>query len=173
MYCQKCGKEIADGSTFCPECGTSQGANSTLKVSVEGSNVQKTKGETAKMVVGIISMVLFIVIALQSCAAGIGNALAENGESSGTAGFMLALFMLVAGIVGVAARKSRAGGIVSAVLYILAGLIGITGAGSYADLKVWSGICFVFGVLFILLTVLNTKANKQRPIVTGSENKKG
>ncbi len=24
MYCSKCGKQIAEGSTFCPECGQSQ-----------------------------------------------------------------------------------------------------------------------------------------------------
>lgn len=28
MYCSKCGKQIADGSRFCPECGTQFGAPS-------------------------------------------------------------------------------------------------------------------------------------------------
>lgn len=62
--------------------------------------------KTARLVIGIISMVLFVIISLQSCAAGIGNALADNGEISGSAGFFLALCMMIAGIIGVSARRS-------------------------------------------------------------------
>lgn len=29
MYCSKCGKQIADGSRFCPECGTQFGGTAT------------------------------------------------------------------------------------------------------------------------------------------------
>lgn len=57
--------------------------------------------KTAKLVIGIISMVLFVLVAFQSCAAGLGNALADNGEVSGTSGMLLAFCMLIAGIVGV------------------------------------------------------------------------
>ena len=46
--------------------------------------------KTAKLVIGIISMVLFVLVAFQSCAAGLGNALADNGEVSGTSGMLLA-----------------------------------------------------------------------------------
>lgn len=56
--------------------------------------------KTAKLVIGIISMVLFVLVAFQSCAAGLGNALADNGEVSGTSGMLLAFCMLIAGIVG-------------------------------------------------------------------------
>lgn len=55
-------------------------------------------------------MVLFIFIMFQSCAAGVGNALAENGEVSGSAGAILAFFMLAAGIIGVATRNATKGG---------------------------------------------------------------
>lgn len=65
--------------------------------------------KTAKLVIGIISMVLFVLVAFQSCAAGLGNALADNGEVSGTSGMLLAFCMLIAGIVGVATRKSKGG----------------------------------------------------------------
>ena len=44
--------------------------------------------KTAKLVIGIISMVLFVLVAFQSCAAGLGNALADNGEVSGTSGML-------------------------------------------------------------------------------------
>ena len=77
--------------------------------------------KTAKLVIGIISMVLFVLVAFQSCAAGLGNALADNGEVSGTSGMLLAFCMLIADIVGVATRKSKGGGIVAGV-YTLTGV---------------------------------------------------
>ena len=53
-------------------------------------------------------MVLFALISFQSCAAGLGNALSDSGEVSGSAGMLLAFCMLIAGIVGVATRSKKA-----------------------------------------------------------------
>lgn len=106
--------------------------------------------KTSRMVIGIISIVLFAIISLQSCAAGVGNALADNGEVSGTAGFFLALCMLVAGIVGIAARRSKTGSFVSGGFYAFGGLLGIANAGSYADLKIWSILSFIFAAVFLI-----------------------
>lgn len=101
--------------------------------------------KTAKLVIGIISMVLFVLVAFQSCAAGLGNALADNGEVSGTSGMLLAFCMLIAGIVGVATRKSKGGGIVAGVFYLLGGLLGIVNYGkiTVASLTLLSGLSFV------------------------------
>lgn len=114
-----------------------------------------------RLVIGIISMVLFLFIALQSCAAGIGNTLADNKEVSGTAGFMLALCMLIAGIIGVAGRKSKAASIVAGVFYALGGLIGIVNVGTYADLKIWSILSFIFALVFI---VTGIRQKKDQPV---------
>lgn len=48
--------------------------------------------KTWKLVSGIISIVLFAFVMFQSCAAGISNSLAENGESGGSAGLIVAIF---------------------------------------------------------------------------------
>ncbi|MFU0827656.1 MAG: hypothetical protein ACFWTJ_08985 [Lachnoclostridium sp.] len=55
--------------------------------------------KTTRTIIGIISIVLFIIIILQSCAAGLGNTLSGNNEVSGSAGLLLSLCMLIAGIV--------------------------------------------------------------------------
>ena len=112
--------------------------------------------KTAKLVIGIISMVLFVLVAFQSCAAGLGNALAD----SGTSGMLLAFCMLIAGIVGVATRKSKGGGIVAGVFYLLGGLLGIVNYGSFSDLAIWSVLCFIFGAVFILGSLKMKKADK-------------
>lgn len=113
--------------------------------------------KTAKLVIGIISIVLFLIIAFQSCAAGLGNALEGNGESSGSAGFFVALCMLVAGIVGICTRKGLGGGIVSGCFYAVGGLVGIANYGSYSDLMIWSILSFIFALVYILGSVLTKK----------------
>ena len=118
--------------------------------------------KTAKLVIGIISMVLFLLITFQSCVAGIGNALEENGESSGSAGFFVAICMLTAGIVGVCTRKKVTGGFVAGGIYALGGLIGITNYGSYGDLMIWSVLSFIFALVFVIGSIV-TKRSGQTP----------
>lgn len=94
------------------------------------------------------------------------NALADNGEVSGTSGMLLAFCMLIAGIVGVATRKSKGGGIVAGVFYLLGGLLGIVNYGSFSDLAIWSVLCFIFGAVFILGSLKMKKADKTDGIGT-------
>ncbi len=105
--------------------------------------------KTVKLVIGILSMVLFLIITFQSCAAGIGNALAENGESSGTAGFFLAICMLVAGIVSVAAKKSIGATCTAAGFYVCGGILAFSNAGSFGDLKIWGTLSIIFAALYV------------------------
>ena len=105
--------------------------------------------KTGKLVIGILSIVLFLLVSLQSCAAGLANTLAENGEVSGSAGFVLALGMLVAGIVNICTRK---GGYVAAGFHILPALFALPSAGSYSDLYIWAALSIAFGVFTIIAT---------------------
>jgi len=113
--------------------------------------------KTVKLIIGIISIVLFLIITFQSCAAGLSNALEENGENSGSAGFIVAVCMLIAGIVGICTRKSRIGGFVCGAFYAFGGLIGITNYGSYSDLQIWSVLCFIFAAVFIIGSIFIKK----------------
>lgn len=118
----------------------------------------KPRWETGKLVLGIISMVLFVFVTFQSCAAGLGNALANNGESGGSFGLLVAFNLLISGIIAVAARKSvkLTPWIICAVLlwlnYFYAKIFG----GSYSDLPIWGFISFAFGV-FYLFSAVRTK----------------
>lgn len=120
---------------------------------------QTGRWATAKLILGIISMVLFVIVAFQSCAAGIGNILAENGESSGSFGFIVAFNLLVTGIIAVAARSSgkKLPWIICAALlwlnYFFAKIFG----GSYGDLVVWGFISFALGVFYLISSVRTKK----------------
>ncbi|MCY1715229.1 hypothetical protein [Caproiciproducens galactitolivorans] len=106
--------------------------------------------KTAKLVIGIVSIVLSVFVLFQSCAAGIGNAIANNGETSGSSGLFVAICLLIAGIVGIAARTAKGGAIASGIVYALGGLIGASNVGTYKDLAIWSVLSFIFAVVFIL-----------------------
>lgn len=108
-----------------------------------------------KKVVGIISIVLFAIVTFQSCAAGLGNALSNSKEASGTAGFMLAVFMLVAGIITLVSKYSKGVTITAIVFYALGGIIGIANVGNFKDLQIWSILSFIFAALLIFDIVKN------------------
>jgi hypothetical protein len=109
--------------------------------------------KTSRTIIGIISIVLFLIITLQSCAAGLSNAIEQNGEVSGSAGLLLATCMLIAGIVGVATRKSKGGAITAGCFYGIGGLIGIANVGNFADLQIWSVLSFIFAAVFIITAI--------------------
>lgn len=112
-----------------------------------------------KLVSGILSMILFVLVSFQSCAAGVVNTLEDNGEVSGSAGLLVAIFMLAGGIVSVATRKSekKGGNIALIILFGLAALIGFTNYGNYSDLAIWSGWCLINAVLAFVAMITGKK----------------
>jgi FtsH-binding integral membrane protein len=112
-----------------------------------------------RLIVGIISIVLVLLILFQSCAAGINNVMSGRGEMSGFSGFVFSILFLIAGIIGISTRKSEGNGgaITSIVFYTLAGVIGIANYGSFADLQIWSILSFIFAFLFILSIIIKKK----------------
>lgn len=110
--------------------------------------------KTTKLIIGIISMVLFCVIAFQSCAAGIYNAIDDNDEISGTAGFFLAVCLLIAGILCVVMRKGISGGFVASGFYLVGGLVGLLCFGTFADLQIWSVISLILGGFFLISSIV-------------------
>ena len=110
---------------------------------------------TTKLITGIICMVLTAFVLFQSCAAGLGNALSQNGEVSGTAGALLAFFMLAGGIIQVATRNStgKGGSIAAFIVFALAAVIGFANAGSYSDLNIWATWCLILGIINLICVI--------------------
>lgn len=119
--------------------------------------IQKMK--TWKLVSGILSIVLFVFVSFQSCAAGIGNALAQNEEISGTGGMIVAVMLLVGGIVSVATRNAngKGGDIALVILYGIGLLVGFSTAGSFSDLNVWAFWCLICAILAIVSMIRKKK----------------
>lgn len=116
-----------------------------------------------KLVSGILSIILFVLVSFQSCAAGVANALEDNGEISGTAGILVAILMLAGGIVSIATRnsKGKGGNIALIVLFGLAALIGFCNYGSYSDLAIWSGWCLLNAILAVVAMLTGKKKTEE------------
>lgn len=113
-----------------------------------------------KLVSGILSMILFVLVAVQSCAAGMVNTLENNGGSSGSVGFFVGILMLAGGIVSVATRKSQGegGNIALVILFGLAALMGFAGYGNYSDLVIWAFWCLINAILAVVAMIKNKKS---------------
>lgn len=123
--------------------------------------------KTWKLVAGILSMVLFMVVVFQSCAVGVSNALESSSDVSGSVGIIVAILMIAGGIVSVATRKSdsKGGNIALIILFGLAALLGFTSNGKYADLVVWAGWCLINAVI-ALIAVFKSKKTPTEPCDT-------
>lgn len=170
IICPECNKEISDKAITCPHCGHPMQTNQTdtrndapiRNTETQTSNTvpeMKAKWATGKLTISIISIVLFFLVAFQSCGAGMANAMTSNGESSGSFGFIVALFMLIAGIVGITTKSStkKLGSISCVILYWFSFIIAYIGAGTFSDLKIWGFIAFVFGIVHLLSISHSTK----------------
>ena len=114
--------------------------------------------KTWKLVSGILSIVLFVFVTFQSCAAGVANTLEANGEVGGSAGIIVAIMLLAGGIVSIATRKGGKGGnIALIVLFGIGALCGYTMAGSYGDLYIWATWCLICAALAIVSLIEGNK----------------
>ncbi len=115
--------------------------------------------KTWKLVSGILSIVLFMVVAFQSCAAGFVNTVTANGQSSGSAGIIVAIVMLSGGIVSIVTRNgSKGGNIALIVLFGLGALIGFALAGNFTDLNIWAGWCLINAIVAVV-SLVRAKSN--------------
>ena len=107
-----------------------------------------------KLISGILTIVFFLIVMLQSCAAGVVNAIEDNGGTSGSIGVFVGILMLAGGIVSICVRKGgRGGNIALIVIFLLAALIGFAGYGNYSDLVIWSIWCLILAIMAIVALV--------------------
>ena len=118
----------------------------------------KGKWALARMIIGILSIVLFLIISLQSCAAGAANVLSNSNEISGSAGLLTAVCFFVGGLVGLLTRNSqkKGGPVTSCVFYWFSFFLSRMFSGRFADLRIWGVLAFIFGTVY-LLAAMKTK----------------
>lgn len=186
MFCPNCGHENNDENKFCMKCGkpfqqkfqnTNQNVNSNVQPAIDFTgqnypyipvpfdNCIYTKGaKIIRLVVGIISMVLPLLILLQSCASGIINIFENPDAADGTAGFLLSIFMLTAGIISVAARKTRGGTITAISFYLLGTVISDIDVAVFKDLIIWSYVSLIFAILLIISLAMKKDSSNCKKI---------
>lgn len=115
-----------------------------------------------KLVSGILSIILFVIVMFQSCAAGLANTISNNKELSGSAGIIVSIMMLSGGIVSIATRNSKGKG-ANIALIVLFGIGAITGLTQnptiFKDLLVWGGWCAINAALALISLIKGNKSD--------------
>lgn len=119
--------------------------------------------KTTRLILGIITIVLFVIILFQSCAAGMVNTVGKSSDAGGSAGIFVAFLSLIAGIIAVAARSSAGGSMTAGAFYMITAITGISNSNVYKDLSVWGGLYFIFSLFFIISGIKQRK-NKKKAI---------
>ena len=111
--------------------------------------------KTAKLIIGIISIVTFVLILVSSCGVGISGGISNDDAwaVSGVAGIILAFIVLISGIVGVATRKSRGAGIVTGVFYIAGAILGFATFDAETILVFWAWLSLLSGIGFFISSI--------------------
>lgn len=106
-----------------------------------------------RLVSGILSIVMFLIISFQSCAVGLVNVVEDNAEdTSGSGGMFVAFMLLVAGIVSVSLKNNsnKGAAIALSILYGAAAIIGYSNLGTFADLAVWSSWALICAIVAVI-----------------------
>lgn len=115
-----------------------------------------------KLVSGILSIILFVIVMFQSCAAGLANTISNNKELSGSAGIIVSIMMLSGGIVSIATRNSKGKG-ANIALIVLFGIGALTGLSQnptiFKDLLVWGGWCAINAALALVSLIKGNKSD--------------
>lgn len=157
MICKKCGYEIpkhlmGGAILTCPTCGYRYHKRPTPPAPpTEPAPHRPATGmpfRLARTIIGILSLVAFIFVMFQSCAANVVNAMEANtADASAGGGTLLAFILLIAGITTALGRDNTKATLVAAITYGVGAIIGFASLGTYGDLVFWSIIAVLFGAL--------------------------
>lgn len=118
-----------------------------------------------KKLIGILSIILFIIDEFDSCAVDLGNVLGGVKKVDGTAGMVLGLFMLVAGIISLCSKKYRGRIIAAIIFYCASAFIGYCNIDSFSEIRVWITV----NILFAALLLINLIAKWKKYVFTEEE----
>lgn len=112
-----------------------------------------------KLISGIISCVLFLVVSFQSCAAGFVNSIEKSNDAGGSAGIFLSFIMLICGIVSICTKNStkNGGNITIIILGLLGALLGYSNAAVFKDLTVWAS----WLIICVIMAFVSIRKNKK------------
>ena len=107
-------------------------------------------------------IVLSLFIFFESMAAGFVNTVENKGNTSGSAGVIMAIGFLATGIVYIVTRKKSGlgGDIANAIILGLFGIVGLANSDKvYQDLLVWIILGFIIGFGFLIWHIITSRIN--------------
>ena len=106
---------------------------------------------TMRMIIGIISVVIFLISGFYACSIGVANTIEGNISGSGLIGFIISFIILTAGIISIAAKRSLGGAITTASFYLISAVVGIP----FEEMIFWSVVSLVFFCIIFISIVID------------------
>lgn len=104
-----------------------------------------------KIMSGILSIIISLVVIYQSFFAGLLEIVTSSGQPSGVAGLIVAVMLLAGGILSIASSGGSMGADIALIsLYGIGALLGFTMAGDYTDLMIWAFWCLLCAALALI-----------------------
>ena len=171
LFCTKCGKRIDNTGSKSNNINNGMNGGWNNSFNSGGNNLynngfnnqmpymmnnigQKYKGvfSTARLVLGIISMVLFLIAFGEACEVDEFYTMIGSDDAEGAMGIVFSFLLLAAGIVGVCSRNSErcTGAFTAGGLYLGGALFTIGTGETFPDLPIFGIISFAFGIVFII-----------------------
>ncbi|MDR2501490.1 MAG: zinc ribbon domain-containing protein [Treponema sp.] len=114
-----------------------------------------TKWAVPRLIIGIATMVLFVLMQVQSCAMFADEAMnsssSELESAAGMISYVASFFFLIAGIISTACRKSKGGAIAAGAVYLLCFVLTAAADFSYfGEMGFYSFLSVAFGAVLII-----------------------
>ena len=118
--------------------------------------------KTVKIIIGILSILIAAVAALQTYALSVitnvaGDLIGGLGTMTGT---VTAAIFLIGGLLGIITCDNKISGIITGIIFLGGAVVGFYKMSEYGDLIIWAIAAAVFFVVFLLGSVLTKQPAK-------------
>jgi len=145
--------------------------NQQININIPQVSAEKeVKGSWVRVLVGVISLVIYFPMVFYSCTQGIANTFSDRGDGGFVIFQIVSVLFLVAGIVSLACKKSKGGTIAAGVIFMISGLYTLNSIHGREDefpvYFAWMCITLIFGVVMLISGAVQS-GNKTNNFIQG------
>ncbi len=109
-----------------------------------------------RLIIGIVTIMLFVFVAFQSCGT---YATVKSSNGIGNIGIIISFVALIAALICINTRDAYSGAFISVVIYALAGFLGLFNFTNHKIVFVYGFMCIMFSIFSVLIGIKQKNAS--------------